>query len=167
MQNVAKMSRDKGKVGEREVAALLRAHGFEGKRGVQYKGGPGSPDVTGLPGFHIEVKRTEKFALWAAMDQSKAEASEGETPIVMHRPNGKGWVVVIDADEFLALVKEKLSLGAALLRGIDRVVNPPVIVKEQPEESDYEILRKDNAKLRSMVRDLEDELEAVKGEEEF
>ena len=30
------MSRNKGKVGEREVAELLRAHGFPARRGVQY-----------------------------------------------------------------------------------------------------------------------------------
>jgi Holliday junction resolvase len=57
---MGKMSRTKGKVGEREVAELLRANGFHAaRRGVQYQGGADSPDVIGLPGFHNEVKRTE------------------------------------------------------------------------------------------------------------
>jgi hypothetical protein len=38
-------SRRKGKVGEREFAALLREHGFDARRGVQYSGGVDSPDV--------------------------------------------------------------------------------------------------------------------------
>ena len=35
----------KGKVGEREFAELLRAHGFDARRGQQFAGGADSPDV--------------------------------------------------------------------------------------------------------------------------
>lgn len=97
-------SKVKGKVGEREVAALLREYGYEARRGVQYQGGPGSPDVQGLPGFHIEVKRVEALHLWPAMDQAKADAKAGDVPIVMHRPNKRDWVVIIDARDFLKLL---------------------------------------------------------------
>ena len=38
------MSKTKGKVGEREVAALLRQYGFEAKRGVQHQGGSDGAD---------------------------------------------------------------------------------------------------------------------------
>lgn len=102
---MGKLSRDKGKVGEREVAALLREYGFDGKRGVQYKGGAGSPDVTGLPGFHIEVKRAEKLNLEGAMAQSWDEAGEDEIPIVLHRKSHSPWVVIIGAEDFLKLVR--------------------------------------------------------------
>lgn len=95
-------SKTKGKVGEREVAALLRKYGFEGKRGVQYQGGPGSADVIGLPGFHPEVKRVEKFSLYAAMAQADADRDPGATPVVFHRSNGKEWVVVMKAEDFLS-----------------------------------------------------------------
>jgi len=94
-------SKTKGKVGEREVAALLRKHGFDGKRGVQYQGGPGSADVVGLPGFHPEVKRVEKFSLYAAMAQADADRAPEATPIVFHRSNSKEWVVVMKAEDFL------------------------------------------------------------------
>lgn len=97
---MGKLSRDKGKVGEREVAALLREYGFEGKRGVQYQGGKDSADVTGLPGFHIEVKRTEKLNLEAAMAQARADCG-GNIPIVFHRKSKNDWVVVMDARDFL------------------------------------------------------------------
>ena len=36
-------SRRKGKVGEREFAGLLREHGFDARRGVQFAGGADSP----------------------------------------------------------------------------------------------------------------------------
>lgn len=107
---MGKASRDKGKVGEREMANILKAHGFDARRGVQYQGGPGSPDVVGLPGFHIEVKRTEKFSLYNALAQAKEDAIQDggtpwDTPVVLHRQNGKTWVAVLDFEDFLELVK--------------------------------------------------------------
>jgi hypothetical protein len=102
---MGKLSRDKGKVGEREVAALLREYGFEGKRGVQYQGGKDSADVTGLPGFHIEVKRTEKLNLEAAMVQAGEDAADVNTPVVFHRKSKNGWVVIMRAEDFLGMVR--------------------------------------------------------------
>lgn len=103
---MGKMSRQKGKHGEREVAELLRTHGFHAaRRGVQYQGGPDSPDVIGLPGFHNEVKRTEAFRLYAALEQAKSERKDGDLPVVWHRANQRPWVVVMDALDFLSLVR--------------------------------------------------------------
>ncbi|MGD9724370.1 MAG: hypothetical protein AB7U76_24285 [Pirellulales bacterium] len=98
-------SKVKGKVGEREVAALLREYGYEGRRGVQFQGGPESPDVQGLPGIHVEVKRTEGFRLWAAMAQARMDAKPGDVPTVWHRSNKQKWVVVLDAEDFLRLYR--------------------------------------------------------------
>lgn len=58
-------SKRKGKVGEREFAALLREHGFDARRGVQFSGGADSPDVVSdaLAWLHIEVKRTQALNL--------------------------------------------------------------------------------------------------------
>lgn len=98
---MGKPSRDKGKRGEREVAAILRAHGYEARRGVQYKGGADSPDVIGLPGFHIEVKRTEQARVYEYMEQAKAESAVDEIPIVIHRQNNKEWVVFMTLDDLL------------------------------------------------------------------
>jgi Holliday junction resolvase len=98
-------SRNKGKVGEREVAELLRQHGIPARRGVQFQGGADSPDVVGLAGFHLEVKRTEAFRLYAAMEQAKSDRKPGDIPAVFHRANQRPWVVVLDAADFLTLVK--------------------------------------------------------------
>ena len=99
-------SRRKGKEGELEVAKLLRSFGFDSHRGVQYKGGPDSPDVTGLPGVHIEVKRTNKFDLYGALRQSQRDASETEVPIVIHRRDRESWVVVLSVEDYIDLYKK-------------------------------------------------------------
>ena len=98
-------SRRKGAVGEREIAKYLRDHGFtEARRGQQYKGGADSPDVVGLTGFHIEVKRVERLDLNAAMEQSIRDCGENETPIVVHRRNNDYWKVTMRLDDFMEVI---------------------------------------------------------------
>lgn len=101
-----KHSREKGKRGEREVAELLRENGFMARRGQQFKGGPDSPDVVhSIPRLHIEVKRTEAFQLYKALEQADDEITEAhKMPVVFHRRNSQAWVVVMYAEDFLALV---------------------------------------------------------------
>lgn len=104
---MGKLSREKGKVGEREIAELLRAAGFEtARRGVQYQGGAGSADVVGLPRCHLEVKRTERLNLYGALGQAQADATgSGNTPVVVHRPSRHKWVAILALEDFLALYK--------------------------------------------------------------
>lgn len=104
-------SRDKGAVGEREFAALLREWGYgDAKRGLQFKGGPDSPDVSGVPGVHFEVKRTEVFRLYAAVDQARRDADGKAIPVVAHRCNHKArtcrgdWLFVLGPDDFRRLI---------------------------------------------------------------
>ena len=102
---MGRMSRNKGKRGEREAAAALReVLGIEARRGVQYQGGPDSPDVvTDLDSqLHIEVKRTERLSLWEALDQAQEDA--GDRPaVVLHRKNGRRWVVIHYLDDLPAI----------------------------------------------------------------
>jgi len=90
-------SRAKGQRGERDWAATLRNLGFpDARRGVQYQGAPGSPDVVGgIPGTHCEVKRTEKLRIYKAMNQAEAETGPGEIPYVAHRKNNTDWLVTV------------------------------------------------------------------------
>jgi len=108
---MAKLSREKGKRGEREFARFLTDHGYQAHRGQQYHGGPDSPDVVccGLP-FHIEVKRSERLSLYPALNQATNEAPPGKIPIVAHRQNGKEWVCILEAGDLL-----KLTVGAPVL----------------------------------------------------
>lgn len=98
-------SRRKGKDGELEVARILKARGLEASRGCQYHGGPDSPDVVGLPGFHIEVKRVEAFNLYNALDQADRDKGADEVPVVVHRRSRKPWVAILPLDDFLDLVE--------------------------------------------------------------
>lgn len=106
---MGKMSRTKGKVGEREVAGLLRDYGYDAKRGQQYCGINGDADVVGLPGCHIEVKRTERLNLYDSVDQSKRDAKDGEIPTVWHRKNNAEWVVILRAEDFLKIYGEYVN----------------------------------------------------------
>lgn len=97
-------SRRKGKRGELELATKLREYGFDCRRGQQFKGGGDSPDVTGLPGIHIECKRVERLSLEQAMAQSRRDSEgTGDVPVVMHRRDREGWKVTMDLDEFMNL----------------------------------------------------------------
>ena len=96
-------SRQKGKRGELEAARLLRDYGFEARRGQQFSGANGDPDVVGLPGIHLEVKRVEKLNLEAAMQQSIRDARENEIPIVMHRKNRGQWLVTMTFEDWMKL----------------------------------------------------------------
>lgn len=107
-------SRQKGAAAERELANILKEHGYDAHRGQQFHGGGDSPDVAGLPGFHIEAKRVQAFALYPALDQATRDAKSGNTPIVVHRRNQREWVVCIRLTDFLALLKERDRLADQL-----------------------------------------------------
>ena len=97
-------SREKGARSEREVARILREHGFEGaRRGQQFSGANGDPDVVGIPGIHIECKRVERLNIDKAFDQSKGDARDGEIPIVVHRRNARPWMVTMSLEDWLKL----------------------------------------------------------------
>lgn len=104
---MGRMSKAKGKRGEREAAAELGALlGVQARRGVQYQGGPESPDVV-LDGvaIHVEAKRTERLSLWPAIDQAVADAPEGSVPVVWHRPNRRDSVLVMRTADLVRIAK--------------------------------------------------------------
>lgn len=100
---MGKTSREKGKRGERELANLLQSFGFKTKRGVQYQGGPDSPDVVGLPGIHIECKRVEKLNIDNAMEQALGDCDVFDLPAVFHRKNNKPWLVTMELEDWMLL----------------------------------------------------------------
>ena len=99
-------SREKGKVGERELASYLKEYGYECRRGVQYCGKTGAADVIGLPGIHIECKRVERLNIEDALAQSKRDARENEIPTVMHRKNHCEWLVTMRLEDWIQLYRE-------------------------------------------------------------
>ena len=103
---MGKMSRDKGKRGELELSHFLTKRGHPAHRGRQFKGSPDSPDVVcpTLP-IHIECKRTETLSVYKALEQAQADS---DLPgVVFHRRNGRDWLVVLDANDFMELLNAK------------------------------------------------------------
>lgn len=99
-------SRAKGAKGERELARLLREYGYGTRRGQQFSGANGDADVVGLPHIHIECKRVEALNIDKAMAQSIGDAREGDIPTVMHRKNGKPWLVTMRLEDFIEIYRE-------------------------------------------------------------
>ncbi len=103
---MGKASRDKGKRGERELAAALRDYGYQTRRGQQFSGASGDADVVGLDGIHIECKRVERLNIYEAMDQARNDARDGELPAVFHRKDRKAWLVTMALDDWIQIYRE-------------------------------------------------------------
>ena len=99
-------SKQKGARGEREFAKFCNFEGYTVRRGQQYNGIEGE-DCVGLPGIHIEVKRTERLNIYDAMDQSINDARNTDNiPIVAHKRNNKYWVITMEAEDWFKLYRE-------------------------------------------------------------
>lgn len=97
-------SQRKGRGGEIELSALLNEAGFETRPGRPLSYGS-EADVVGLPGVHIEVKRTERLRLDDAMNQAirDAERFGDGVPAVFHRRSRRPWLVTMRLDDWLRL----------------------------------------------------------------
>ncbi len=100
-------SRAKGKRGELELVKFLADNGLTARRGQQFAGGPGSPDVIcdEMPNVHIEVKRTERADCYGWVEQAKRDAV-WKMPIVFWRRNDHSWIAVMDGRDMLYLLRE-------------------------------------------------------------
>ena len=114
---MGKMSREKGKRFEREVANLFKEKGFTASRSAQCMGKTGqAADVIGVPGIHIECKHVEKMSLYEWMAQairdSEAEG-KGNLPVVIHKQNRKDVLVSMRFDDFM-------EIFSAYARGLNK-----------------------------------------------
>lgn len=99
-------SRDKGARYERQLAKMIREHGYEAERGCQHAGGKDSPDIkTSMKGIHIEAKNVEHLNVWNALAQSERDAGEDEIPVVMFKRNRSKTYVALPFDEFMEMYK--------------------------------------------------------------
>ena len=106
---MGKMSRDKGKRFERQLAGIFREHGYtDSRRTAQYCGNTGdASDVVGLPGIHVEAKHVEQMRLYEWMDQAKRDAAgTGKKPVVFHKKNNHEILVTMQLDTFFELYRE-------------------------------------------------------------
>ena len=112
--------RRKGATGEREVAAMFRAHGFDCDRtpnsgGLRLRG-----DLYGNVPLHIESKRQEvwRVPLWIAQAEADAiiygppnaqgiRAATGSKPwLLAMRRSGSPWYGLMRLDELARLLKD-------------------------------------------------------------
>ena len=102
-------SQRKGAAGERELAAILKEHGYDCSRGGSMSFGE-VPDLSGLPGIHSEVKRVERLNVGEAMEQSirDSERMNDGVPALFHRRNRKPWLVTMRFDDWIKIYGEKL-----------------------------------------------------------
>jgi hypothetical protein len=96
--------RAKGNRAEREVIDILRARGYAARRNFQ-SGGQGGGDILGGPeGFHLEVKHRERCSIWEWIAQAEAERSPTQTPLVIHRVNGRNFHAVLPRIDLTSLM---------------------------------------------------------------
>ncbi len=97
-------SQAKGRRAELELARILQGHGYNVEPGRALSYGE-VPDLTGLPGVHIEVKRRERLELAEWMQQAERDADRfGDgAPTVFHRRSRSPWLVTMHLEDWLRL----------------------------------------------------------------
>ena len=112
-------SRNKGCVGERQAAALLRKLGFpKAKRTAQHKGTTDSSDVDGIDGVFIETKYLVK-GLWfgtrkmeLAQHRLIADCPKDRAPVMLWKPHGsQTWLVTFETDDAEWLTTDNVLYG--------------------------------------------------------
>ena len=101
---MGKAQQRKGRGGELELSRLLREYGYNVQPGRAQSFGD-APDVSGLPGVHVEVKRVERLNVPEAMKQAvrDAERFQDGAPAVFHRRNREPWLVTMQLTDWLEL----------------------------------------------------------------
>ena len=62
-----------------------------------------TPDITGMPGIHIECKRNERLNIHDAMKQADRDAEKFKDglPAVFHRKNRTPWLITLKLTDFM------------------------------------------------------------------
>ena len=100
----------KGTDGEREVAAILREHGFHVERGGTQSYGQ-RPDLYGLNNIHLEIKRSETTKIWEWMEQSRRDAArfnDGAATVIFRRSRSD-WLVCMELSDWLTLYQQAVT----------------------------------------------------------
>ena len=68
------------------------------------------PDLVGLPGIHIEVKRAEQVRLseWMAQALRDSKRFRDGIPAVFHRRSHEAWHVTMSLSDFMTLYSAKI-----------------------------------------------------------
>lgn len=101
---MGRKSQHKGRAGELELSRILRGYGYQVEPGQAVSYGA-TPDVTGLPGIHIECKRAEQVRLseWMAQAERDSKRFRDGLPAVFHRRSREPWRVTMNLADFMRL----------------------------------------------------------------
>ena len=107
---MGRSQQQKGRAGELELSRLLRESGYNVQPGRAQSYGD-VPDVSGLPGIHVEVKRVERLNVPEAMKQAvrDAERFQDGAAAVFHRRNREPWLVTMQLPDWLELYSAALG----------------------------------------------------------
>jgi len=142
---MGRRERQRGKRGEREAAkALEDCLGVRARRGVQYAGGPESPDVQiDVEGIHCEVKYCEREQVRKWMAQTITDAGT-KVPFLLHRKARADWLCTVPLDRLHDLV---LRLAESVVAQVPEVgaaevssAVPPAVLRPAAED-DGRVLR--------------------------
>lgn len=105
---MSKAQQRKGADGERELSRILSDLGYEVERGGSMSFGQ-APDLIGLQGIHIEVKRVERLNVGEAMEQAVRDAEKfGDgMPTLFHRRNRQPWLVTMRLDDWIKIYRKE------------------------------------------------------------
>ena len=106
---MGKMSREKGKRFERQLAHYFQEHGFDAHRSAQFMGKTGqAADVIGIPNIHCEAKHQERMMLYDWMDQAIRDsgAAMDGYPTVFHKKNNAETLVTMRLNDWMELYKK-------------------------------------------------------------
>ena len=102
-----KGSQRKGRAAELELSRILQSHGYPVEAGRARSYGD-VPDLSGLPGVHIECKRSERTQVWAWMEQSQRDAQRfGDgLPAVFFRRSRSPWMVTMKLSDWIKIYQK-------------------------------------------------------------
>lgn len=101
-------SQRKGRAAELELARVLQGYGYPVEAGRAQSYGE-VPDLTGLPGIHIECKRVEALRLseWMAQAERDAQRFGDGAPAVFFRRSREPWRVVMDLEDWIKIYQKR------------------------------------------------------------
>ena len=107
---MGKQSQRKGAAGEQELVEILNGYGYETERGGSLTYGT-VPDVTGLPGIHIECKRSERLNISDAINQAARDSLRFRDglPAVFHRRNRQPWLVTMRLIDWMRIYRRGIG----------------------------------------------------------
>lgn len=128
---MGRAQRQKGKRGERLASkAVSAALGVGARRGVQFKGGPGSADIeVEIPGVHWEVKFVERESVRAWMAQAREE-SGGQVPVVLHKRSREEWLVTLPLERLYEFMHRLEEAAHQTLQGLGGEAVPGAVPAE-------------------------------------